>query len=99
MLYMQAVDTEDESDIEPALTAFTFCEGRLDMDRKCKWRQRFPVGLKKGLIPQRRQRKLTEKTALRRVLEARVGSAAREPGRTPVVEDSAQTRAYGQKCP
>lgn len=35
-LYMQAVDTEDESDIEPALTAFTFCEGRLDMDRKCK---------------------------------------------------------------
>lgn len=33
---MQAADTEDKSDTESALIAFTVCKGRLDMDRKCK---------------------------------------------------------------
>lgn len=33
---MQAFDTEDKSDTESALTAFTVCKGRLDMDKKFK---------------------------------------------------------------
>lgn len=63
---MQAADTEDKSDTESALIAFTVCKGRLDMDRKCKWHQRCPVRFKKGLLPQQRQGKLPEKMAFRR---------------------------------
>lgn len=63
---MQAVDTEDKSDTESTLIAFTVCKGRLDMEKKYKWHQRFPVRFKMDLFPQQRQENLPEKMAFRR---------------------------------
>lgn len=79
---MQAVDTDDESDIESALIVFTVCKGRLDMDRKSKWHQRCAVRFKKGLLPQQRQGKLTEKMAFRTVAEGKVGSNHKREGKS-----------------
>lgn len=56
---MQANDIVDESDTGPTHTA---CKGSSDMDRVNDTKK--SLRLKKGLFPQQRPRKFTEKTAL-----------------------------------
>ena len=96
---MQAFDTEDKSDTECALTAFTVCKGRLDMGRKFKWYQRCHMRFKKALLPQRRHEKLTEKTAFRRESEGKVGSThRRERKSTSKIRFSLNTDITGKKA-
>lgn len=53
--------THKMNHIQSCSYSFNICKGRLDMARKCKQHHRFSVRFKKGVLPQRRQGKLTEK--------------------------------------